>query len=183
MSHPSFDQSNTSAIFANQVVMKIFRRAQEGVNPDLEIGRHLTEVGFAHSAPMLGALEYQRGRSEPRTLGVLNGYVTNEGDVWHYTLDALGLFYESAVGLLPDDELAIPSWEELPALVARAHPAGRGRRHRALPRHGRDARAAHRPSSTRRWPRRTATTSRPSRSPRSTSARSTSRCGRRCDRP
>ncbi len=115
--HPSFEQSNTSAIFGNQVVMKIFRRAQEGVNPDLEIGRHLTDVGFAHSAPMIGALEYQRGRSEPRTLGVLNSYVTNEGDVWHYTLDALGLFYESAVGLLPDDELEIPSWEELPALV------------------------------------------------------------------
>ena len=78
--------------------MKIFRRAQEGVNPDLEISRHLTQVGFDHSAPLLGALEYQKGRSEPRTLGVLNQYVPNEGDAWHYTLDALGLFYESALG-------------------------------------------------------------------------------------
>jgi maltose alpha-D-glucosyltransferase / alpha-amylase len=122
VSHPSFEQSNTSAIFANQVVMKIFRRAQEGVNPDLELGSHLTEVGFEHSAPMIGALEYQRGRSEPRTLGVLNRYVTNEGDVWHYTLDALGLFYESAVGLLPDDDLEVPSWEELPTLVDQPTP-------------------------------------------------------------
>ena len=53
--------------------------------------------GFAHTAPLLGALEYQKGRGEPRTLGVLNGYVPNEGDAWHYTLDALGLFYESAL--------------------------------------------------------------------------------------
>ena len=178
-----FEQSNTSAIFANQVVMKIFRRAQEGVNPDLEIGRHLTEVGFAHSAPLLGALEYQRGRSEPRTLGVLNGYVTNEGDVWHYTLDALGLFYESAVGLLPDDELADPVVGGAAGAGPRADPAGRGRRHRALPRHGRAARAAHRrpPQGAGRAGRRRLRAR--SRSPRSTSARSTSRCGPRCARP
>ncbi|HVN50013.1 MAG TPA: maltose alpha-D-glucosyltransferase, partial [Acidimicrobiales bacterium] len=115
--HPSVEQSNTSAIFGNQVVMKIFRRAQEGVNPDLEIGRRLSEVGFEHTATLLGALEYQRGRTEPRTLGVLNRYVTNEGDLWHYTLDALGLFYEAALGLLPDDGLGVPSWDELPELA------------------------------------------------------------------
>ncbi len=41
--------------------------------------------------------EYQKGRTEPRTIGVINRYVPNEGDAWHYTLDALGLFYESAL--------------------------------------------------------------------------------------
>ena len=117
VAHPSVEQSNTSAVFGHQVVMKIFRRAQEGVNPDLEIGRRLSEVGFEHSARLLGALEYQRGRAEPRTLGVLNAYVPNEGDAWHYTLDALGLFYESALGQLPDDQLDIPTWAEIPELV------------------------------------------------------------------
>jgi maltose alpha-D-glucosyltransferase / alpha-amylase len=117
VSHPSVEQSNTSAVFGHQVVMKIFRRAQEGVNPDLEIGRRLSEVGFEHSAPLIGALEYQRGRGEPRTLGVLNRYVPNEGDAWHYTLDALGLFYESALGALTDDQLDVPTWAEIPELV------------------------------------------------------------------
>ncbi len=117
VAHPSVEQSNTSAVFGHQVVMKIFRRAQEGVNPDLEIGRRLSEVGFEHSAPLIGALEYQRGRAEPRTIGVLNAYVPNEGDAWHYTLDALGLFYESAMVQLPDDQLDIPTWAEIPELV------------------------------------------------------------------
>jgi maltose alpha-D-glucosyltransferase/alpha-amylase len=107
----SVEQSNTSAVFGNHVVMKFFRRAQEGVNPDLEIGRYLTDRGFAHSAPLLGALEYQKGRGEPRTLGVLTRYIPNEGDAWHYTLDALGLYYESAVRMVPDDALALPAWD------------------------------------------------------------------------
>ncbi|HEY6532419.1 MAG TPA: maltose alpha-D-glucosyltransferase [Acidimicrobiales bacterium] len=105
------DQSNSSAIFGNRIVMKMFRRAQEGVNPDLEIGRYLTEAGFPHTAPLLGALEYQRGvRSEPRTVGVLYAYVPNEGDAWHYTLDQLSLFYESALQTVPDEVADVPTW-------------------------------------------------------------------------
>jgi len=118
----SVEQSNTSVVFGHRVVMKIFRRAQEGVNPDLEIGRYLTDRGFAHSAPVLGALEYQSGKGEPRTLGVLNEYVPNEGDAWHYTLDALGLFYESAVQMLPDETLDIPPWGSVLDLLATAPP-------------------------------------------------------------
>jgi len=118
----SVEQSNTSTVFGNQVVMKFFRRAQEGVNPDLEIGRYLTEKGFAHSARLLGALEYQRGTSEPRTIGVLNAYVPNEGDAWHYTLDALGLFYESAVWMLPDPVSAPPAWDSVLDLIDTSPP-------------------------------------------------------------
>jgi maltose alpha-D-glucosyltransferase/alpha-amylase len=122
VAHVSVEQSNTSAIFGNRVVMKIFRRAQEGVNPDLELSRHLSSVGFAHTAPLIGALEYQRGHSEPRTLGVLNRYVTNEGDVWHYTIDALGLYYEWAMGLLPEDEVEVPTWADVPELLGAPTP-------------------------------------------------------------
>jgi maltose alpha-D-glucosyltransferase/alpha-amylase len=118
----SVEQSNTSAVFGNRVVMKIFRRAQEGVNPDLEIGRYLTTRGFGHSAALLGALEYTTGKGEPRTLGVLNEYVPNEGDAWHYTLDALGLFYESAVQMLPDDVVAVPGWPTVLDLLTTAPP-------------------------------------------------------------
>jgi maltose alpha-D-glucosyltransferase / alpha-amylase len=109
------EQSNTSAQFGQRVIMKMFRRAQEGVNPDLEIGRFLTEqAGFEHTAPLLGALEYQKGaRSEPRTIGLLSQYVSNEGDAWHFTLDQLGLFYESAMQTIPDDDLDVPAWTTL----------------------------------------------------------------------
>jgi maltose alpha-D-glucosyltransferase / alpha-amylase len=103
--------------------MKVFRRAQEGINPDLEIGRYLTdEVGFPHAAPLLGALEYHRGRGEPRTLAVLSKYVHNEGDAWHYTLDALGLYYESALQSIGDDDLEIPGWSDVVDFVGEMPP-------------------------------------------------------------
>ena len=105
------DQSNSSAVFGNRIVMKMFRRAQEGVNPDLEIGRYLTEGGFPHTAPLLGALEYCRGsRTEPRTIGVVYGYVPNEGDAWHYTQDQLSIFYESALRTISDEFTDLPMW-------------------------------------------------------------------------
>jgi len=118
----SVEQSNTSAVFGNQVVMKFFRRAQEGVNPDLEVNRYLTDTGFAYSAPLLGALEYQKGRGEPRTLGLLTQYIPNEGDAWHYTLDALGLFYESAIRMVPDEAVDAPGWGAMLDLIGEAPP-------------------------------------------------------------
>ncbi len=139
------EQTNSSAVFGNRLVMKMFRRAQEGVNPDLEIGRYLTEAGFPHTAPLLGALEYGKGtRSEPRTIGVVYGYVPNEGDAWHYTLDQLGLFYESALHTIPD-ELDRPAARGPPTSSADpGDPRRGGRRHRPVPRLGRAARPAHR---------------------------------------
>jgi maltose alpha-D-glucosyltransferase/alpha-amylase len=109
--HIGAEQSNSSAVFGNRIVMKMFRRAQEGVNPDLEIGRYLTEAGFPHTSPLLGALEYCRGvRSEPRTIAVAYGYVANEGDAWHYTQDQLSIFYESALRTIPDSLTGLPAW-------------------------------------------------------------------------
>jgi maltose alpha-D-glucosyltransferase/alpha-amylase len=120
--HLTAEQSNSTSVFGNRLVMKTFRRAQEGENPDLELGRFLTQQGFAHSAPLLGALEYCKGQGEARTLGVLYGYVPNEGDAWHYTLDALSLFYESALQAIPDDELDVPRWSEVVDHVGRRPP-------------------------------------------------------------
>ena len=48
--------------------------SRTGINPDLEIGRYLTErAGFAHTPPVAGALEYQRDGGEPATLAILHG--------------------------------------------------------------------------------------------------------------
>ncbi|MEZ5144018.1 MAG: maltose alpha-D-glucosyltransferase [Acidimicrobiales bacterium] len=117
VSFSTAEQSNTTVVFDQKAVMKMFRRAQEGVNPDLEIGRFLTEQRFPHAAPLLGALEYARGKGEPRTLAIVNGYVPNEGDAWHYTLDSLSIFYEHALSSIPSEGLHIPSWSEMLDLV------------------------------------------------------------------
>jgi maltose alpha-D-glucosyltransferase/alpha-amylase len=88
------EQSNTSVIYGTRFILKLFRRLQDGINPDLEIGRFLTEKGFAHIPAVAGALEYQAGRQEPRTLAILQEFVPNQGDAWQYTLHALEHYFE-----------------------------------------------------------------------------------------
>lgn len=91
------EQSNTSVLFGQSLILKLFRRVEDGVNPDLELGRYLTErARFPHTPRVAGALEYQRG-GEPATLAILHEFVPNEGDAWQYTLDALGRYAEEVV--------------------------------------------------------------------------------------
>src|SRR5579872_2123330 len=90
------EQSNTSVIFGDRLIMKTFRRQQNGPNPDVEIGRFLSEQAKFHNIPPYGgAIEYQRGGDEPATLTLLQGLVQNEGDGWQWTLDELDRYYES----------------------------------------------------------------------------------------
>src|SRR5207248_3329410 len=63
-------QTNTSIIYGNRLVLKIFRRALEGLNPDLEVCRFLNSRGnFPHVPQLLGAIEYRQRKGEPMTLG------------------------------------------------------------------------------------------------------------------
>jgi maltose alpha-D-glucosyltransferase/alpha-amylase len=90
------EQSNTSVVYGDRLLLKLFRRPGEGMNPELEMGRFLTEkAGFPNIAAVAGALEYRPDRvSQPTTLGVLLGYVPAQGDAWEYTLDTLGHRFE-----------------------------------------------------------------------------------------
>lgn len=91
------EQSNTSVLFGDQYVLKLYRRAEVGINPDLEISRFLTQAGFPHSAPLAGSIEYQRDNGDLFTFGILQKFVKNEGDAWKYTLDVLGQYYDEAL--------------------------------------------------------------------------------------
>ncbi|TAH36941.1 MAG: maltose alpha-D-glucosyltransferase [Planctomycetota bacterium] len=91
------EQSNTSFALGQRFVLKLFRRVDEGVNPDFEVSRFLSEqVGFPHAPPFAGALEY-RAHGHEHTLGVLHGFVANEGDAWSYTLGHLDRYFEQVV--------------------------------------------------------------------------------------
>ncbi len=83
-------------IFGDRLIMKLYRRLEPGTNPDLEIGRFLTERGFPNTPAVAGALEYRRPGGEGATLASLQQYVVNEGDFWEFTLDELGSFLERA---------------------------------------------------------------------------------------
>jgi maltose alpha-D-glucosyltransferase/alpha-amylase len=91
------EQSNTSVVYEKRLVLKIFRRLEEGINPDLEIGSFLTgRTSFRNVPPLAGTLEYL-GEGEKRTaLGMMQGYVANQGDAWQFTLKALAEYYARA---------------------------------------------------------------------------------------
>jgi maltose alpha-D-glucosyltransferase/alpha-amylase len=92
------DQTNTSINYGEKSLLKVFRRLEPGINPDLEIGRYLTSRDFGHAPRVAGAIEYQRGREEPLTLGVMHEYIVKESDAWTYTLDALRDFLDQTMG-------------------------------------------------------------------------------------
>ncbi|HWH14048.1 MAG TPA: maltose alpha-D-glucosyltransferase [Miltoncostaeaceae bacterium] len=91
------EQSNTSIVYGHRLILKMFRRAEEGLNPDYEIGMHLNRHGFPHAPAVLGALEFGRAGAGGRTLAIVHDLVPNEGDAWTYTRDELGRFYERAL--------------------------------------------------------------------------------------
>jgi maltose alpha-D-glucosyltransferase/alpha-amylase len=51
------EQSNTSVSYGDRLLLKVYRRIENGVNPDLEIGRILTTMNFPHSPPVAGSIE------------------------------------------------------------------------------------------------------------------------------
>ncbi|MGE3984026.1 MAG: putative maltokinase, partial [Dehalococcoidia bacterium] len=100
------EQTNTSINYGDRMIMKLFRRLEPGINPDLEIGRFLTAAGFKHSPRVTGAIEYRRGTQEPITLAVMNEYIVKESDAWEYTLDTLRDFLDKTMAL--SDEVSAP---------------------------------------------------------------------------
>jgi maltose alpha-D-glucosyltransferase/alpha-amylase len=100
------EQSNNSVIFGERLMLKVFRRLEEGVNPELEVGRFLTEkTSFSQIAPLAGSLEYRRAKGEPVTIAIIQGYVPNQGDAWQYTLNTVSHFFNAPelVGLEPPE--------------------------------------------------------------------------------
>jgi maltose alpha-D-glucosyltransferase / alpha-amylase len=92
------EQSNTSILYGNEYFFKLYRRLDEGINPDLEMGRFLTEqAGFHNTPAYAGAVEYRRSGVEPVVLGILQQLVTNQGDAWNFSLANTGRYIESVL--------------------------------------------------------------------------------------
>ncbi len=89
------EQSNTAVLYDEVFFLKLYRAVEEGINPDAEVGRFLTErARFEHTPPFAGAMEYRRPGIEPTVVGLLQGFVPSRGDAWTYALDELGRFFE-----------------------------------------------------------------------------------------
>ncbi|HSX71673.1 MAG TPA: putative maltokinase, partial [Pseudomonas sp.] len=85
----SAEQSNSSVIIGERMVLKLVRRLFPGVHPEAEMGGFLTARGYANVAPMLGEVRRVDAQGQPHTLMILQGYLSNQGDAWSWTLNNL----------------------------------------------------------------------------------------------
>ena len=83
------EQSNSSLVIDERLALKVYRRIEAGMNPELEILRFLTERGFEHIASLEGYISYE-GRPLEATLAILQQFIRAKGDGWELALDTLG---------------------------------------------------------------------------------------------
>ncbi len=105
------EQSNSAMLLDNKFFLKLYRKLEDGVNPDVEITRFLTERANFQNVPAFnGVLEYRRGKSEPTVICLLLSAIASESDGWRLTLDAVGRYYERVLARKADlqDEITPP---------------------------------------------------------------------------
>jgi maltose alpha-D-glucosyltransferase / alpha-amylase len=91
------EQSNSSVVLGERLMLKLYRRIEPGVSPDLELGEALTERGFAFTPAVAGALEYRFPAGERGSAAILSEFVPNEGDMWEIALADVASFLERSV--------------------------------------------------------------------------------------
>ncbi len=106
------EQSNTSVVLGDRVVLKLYRLLEAGENPDLEVGAFLTDAGFTDTPAVAGDLVHQSD-GQDAAAAMLQAFVPSAGDAWSGMLDALA----------NDPGRATRVAEQLGRLTARMHSA------------------------------------------------------------
>jgi len=88
------EQSNSTALVGSDYVVKVYRKLVSGINPEIEVGRFLTEIaGFGNTPALLGSVEYVEG-DRRSAIAVVHAFVANQGDAWTVTSAYLDRFVE-----------------------------------------------------------------------------------------
>ena len=99
------EQSNTAAIVNGDYFFKLYRRLEQGTNPEKELLDHLTEVEFTFAPRLHGTIDFRRSDRQ-YTLGVLQEALPVETDGWSYALDATTHFLDRIENTkFPRDEI------------------------------------------------------------------------------
>ena len=99
------DQSNTSILFGERYILKLVRRLWPGANPELEIGRFLTDQANFRNVPRFaGAIEYHAADGDRATLAVLHEQVFHRADGWQHALTDLEHFFDRTITWEPPRE-------------------------------------------------------------------------------
>lgn len=96
--HTDNAYSNCCVQLGQRMMLKMFRRIEEGQNPDLEIGQFLSSRGDFRRVPhAAGGLEYSKSSSMPMTLALLQHYIPHQRTAWEYTLDEVQRYLEQVL--------------------------------------------------------------------------------------
>jgi len=97
------EQSNSSIMYEDELILKLYRKVTEGMNPDPEVSRVLTEKTKFQNIPIFtGTLEYHTEKSEPYVFGMLQTFEANQGDAWKLSLDFVTRYLEQAISKISE---------------------------------------------------------------------------------
>ena len=129
------ERYKSTITYGNRMFFKFNHRIEAGSNPEVEATLFLKNHGAGDSiASLLGTLEYNEPGREPVVLGLLETYVPNKRNMWDFTVDSLGKYYESAAAVQGASldfkavarELIGPNlagWERLAERIGQIHTA------------------------------------------------------------
>ena len=113
------EQSNTSVVFGDRLIFKLFRRLEPGENPDVEVTRALTEAGYPNAPRQRGAFGIRHADGAVTALGVLADFVTGGREGWTLATGEVGRI---AGGEQPDPQRR-EQFQQLGRAVADMHGA------------------------------------------------------------
>jgi maltose alpha-D-glucosyltransferase/alpha-amylase len=103
------EQSNSSIIFDQKIYLKLFRKLEEGINPDLEVTKQLSDnIGFPNVPAYLGDIQYVAPGLEPASVVMLQAFTPNEQNGWSHTLEGVDRYF--------DRVLAEPNLTQAPSI-------------------------------------------------------------------
>src|SRR6185437_1635427 len=106
------EQSNSTALVDEKFVVKLYRKLDNGINPEVEVGRFLTDVaGFANTPALLGSVELS-GQGSDCAVAIVHAFVGNQGDAWTVSSAALDRFV--------DEQRLVGASDSTPALEEKA---------------------------------------------------------------
>ena len=114
------DYNHSAIAFGDRFFLKLFRKVEYGISPELEMEQFLDRAGFRQAPRVAGWLDY-RSDGQQMTLGILESRVPLEATGWQYTMDNLSLFFERALagpydaGSIPIEAFPVPMRTEIPA--------------------------------------------------------------------
>nr|WP_175002185.1 maltose alpha-D-glucosyltransferase [Burkholderia lata] len=118
------EQSNSSLVIGDAIVLKLVRKVAHGVHPEAEMSRYLTRIGYPNTAALAGEVVHVDPDGTPHTVAILQRYVDNQGDAWTRSFDFLRRAVDELALPAADDDEADEADEEPDALLGYAAFAG-----------------------------------------------------------